>query len=137
MGDVLGINCSFFIIDGHHFASQTPSERKLWLRALSNVKIKVGNLAPEPSHEELEAYRSSIREHIRALETAPESRIAAGDPLLTPRPSRRFSAGGLECTPRQVVPSTDGIANPSPQADSSPAVPGKGAETSGKPCVSL
>jgi len=34
--DVVGINCSCFIVDCHHFASQTPSERKLWLRALSN-----------------------------------------------------------------------------------------------------
>lgn len=137
--DVLGINCSFFIIDGHHFASQTPSERKLWLRALSNVKIKVGNHAPEPTPEELEAYRSSIREHIRALETAPESRIAAGDPLLTPRPSRRFSANGLESPTRQVVPPTEGgstlmAAN---SGDPAPQASGKGVEVTTKPCVSL
>lgn len=134
--DVLGINCSFFIIDGHHFASQTPSERKLWLRALANVKIKVGNLAPEPSQEELEAYRSSIREHIRALETAPEFRIAAGDPLLTPWRSRRFSAG-LECTTRQVAASGDRAAEPSPPPDPALAKNGNGVAVSGKPCVSL
>lgn len=131
--DVLGINCSFFIIDGHHFASQTPSERKLWLRALGNVKIKVGNLAPEPSQEELEAYRSSIREHIRALETAPEARIAAGDPLLTPWRNRRFSTG-LEGPSRQVAACGDDASEPLPPAESPRTT---GAPVSGKPCVSL
>lgn len=80
--DVVGINCSCFIVDSHHFASQTPSERKLWLRALSNVKVKIQNRAPDPSAEELEHYRSSIREHIAALEATLEPRIV-NDALLT------------------------------------------------------
>lgn len=135
--DVSGINCSFFIIDGHHFASQTPSERKLWLRALSNVKIKVGNLAPEPTPMELEAYRSSIREHICALENAPEARIAAGDPLLTPRPDRRFVATGLESSsPGQAMSPFDGVVNVVGSARAEPAQV-IGAVVSNKPCLSL
>merc|ERR1712217_600833 len=86
--DVVGINCSCFIIDSHHFASQTPSERKLWLRALSNVKVKIQNRAPEPTDEELLQYRISIREHIAALEATLEPRIVT-DALLT-RCSRKF-----------------------------------------------
>ncbi|CAE8596170.1 unnamed protein product, partial [Polarella glacialis] len=38
--DVVGINCSCFVVDGHHFATQSPSERKLWLRALNNLKAQ-------------------------------------------------------------------------------------------------
>merc|ERR1712216_269173 len=59
--DVVGINCSCFVVDPHHFAAQTPSERKLWLRAISNVKVKIQNSAPDPTYEELEYYRSPIR----------------------------------------------------------------------------
>lgn len=66
--DIVGINCSCFIIDGQHFAAQTPSDRKLWLRALSNVKVKIQNEAPPPTEEEIWYYRDSIREHIRAVE---------------------------------------------------------------------
>merc|ERR1712039_991080 len=86
--DVVGINCSRFIVDSHHFASQTPSERKLWLRALSNVKVKIQNRAPEPTDEEILDYRVSIRQHIAALEATLEPRIVT-DPLLT-RCSRKF-----------------------------------------------
>merc|ERR1719199_1405691 len=70
--EIVGINCSCFVVDCHHFASQTPSERKLWLRALSNVKVKIQNRAPEPTEEELQHYRTSIREHIAALEATLE-----------------------------------------------------------------
>merc|ERR1712032_1072515 len=80
--DIVGINCSCFIVDSHHFASQTPSERKLWLRALSNVKVKIQNRAPEATEEELEHFRISIREHIAAVEATAEPRIVS-DPLLT------------------------------------------------------
>merc|ERR1711874_576999 len=85
--DVVGINCSCFIVDCHHFASQSPSERKLWLRALSNVKVKIQNRAPEPTDEELLDYRVSIREHIYAIEATQEPR-ASPDTLLS-RVSRK------------------------------------------------
>merc|ERR1712151_1344210 len=94
--DVVGINCSCFIVDCHHFASQTPSERKLWLRALSNVKVKIQNRAPEPSAEELMYYRLSIREHIVALEATLEPRVVA-DSLLAkcpPKPLQPPDADG-------------------------------------------
>lgn len=89
--DVVGINCSCFVVDCHHFAAQTPSERKLWLRALSNVKVKIQNRAPDPSSEELEHYRSSIREHIVALEATLEPRIV-NDALLSRCARKALSA---------------------------------------------
>ncbi|CAE7395415.1 unnamed protein product [Symbiodinium pilosum] len=79
--DVVGINCSCFVVEGHHFACQSSSERKLWLRALSNLKVKLQNKAPEPSSEELLHFRSAIRENIVTLEATQESRISR-TPLL-------------------------------------------------------
>lgn len=67
--DIVAINCCCFIVDCHHFASQTPSERKLWLRALSNVKVKIQNHSPPPTDEELQHYRDGIREHITAFKS--------------------------------------------------------------------
>merc|ERR1711920_734270 len=93
--DVVGINCSCFIVDCHHFASQTPSERKLWLRALSNVKVKIQNKAPDPTEEELEYYRSSIREHIVALEATLEPRIV-NDALLARCPRKALTMVSTE-----------------------------------------
>jgi len=91
--DVVGINCSCFVIDQHHFASQTPSERKLWLRALSNVKVKIQNKAPEPMEEDLMYFRLSIREHILALEATLEPRIVT-DALLAKAPPKAPSPAG-------------------------------------------
>ncbi|CAK9098700.1 unnamed protein product, partial [Durusdinium trenchii] len=94
--DVVGINCSCFVVEGHHFASQSSSERKLWLRALSNLKeqeesggnsfsttcpVKLQNKAPEPTQNELLHFRSAIRENIQTLQATQESRIAR-NPLL-------------------------------------------------------
>eukprot|EP00434_Breviolum_minutum_P010136 symbB.v1.2.008944.t1/scaffold563.1/size187063/21 len=87
--DVVGINCSCFVVEGHHFASQSSSERKLWLRALSNLKVKLQNKAPEPTQDELLHFRSAIRENINTLLATQEPRIAR-DPLLRllEKPSR-------------------------------------------------
>lgn len=104
--DVVGINCSCFIVDTHHFASQTPSERKLWLRALSNVKVKIQSQAPEPTEQELQHYRVSIRENIAALQATLEPRIV-NHPLLT-RVSRRSPRPMGAGDEPAAVPTNDG-----------------------------
>mmetsp|Transcript_51578 Transcript_51578/g.149907 ORF Transcript_51578/g.149907 Transcript_51578/m.149907 type:complete len:378 (-) Transcript_51578:359-1492(-) len=119
--DVIGINCSCFMVDGHHFAAQTPSERKLWLRALSNVKVKIQNRAPDPTDEELEYYRDSIREHIVALQATLEPRIV-NDPLLS-RCARKPA-------PQALRPPSPGKESPGVQAGG-----GQSANSGGKPCV--
>lgn len=105
--DIVGINCSCFVIDNHHFASQTPSERKLWLRALSNVKVKIQNKAPDPNDEDIEHYRESVREYIRGLEATLEPRIS-GDALLQ-RCGRKSlqPVGGGDMDPPPSAPSDD------------------------------
>eukprot|EP00929_Paragymnodinium_shiwhaense_P103756 TRINITY_DN6747_c0_g2_i1.p1 TRINITY_DN6747_c0_g2~~TRINITY_DN6747_c0_g2_i1.p1 ORF type:complete len:407 (-),score=56.15 TRINITY_DN6747_c0_g2_i1:160-1380(-) len=105
--DIVGINCSCFVVDYHNFAAQTPSERKLWLRALSNVKVKMQNRAPPPTDEELEHYRQSIREHLRANEAfTSEPRLAPQDPLLAPTSQRRQVVERSPLPPRRVFPGT-------------------------------
>eukprot|EP00928_Gymnodinium_smaydae_P015090 TRINITY_DN1552_c0_g4_i1.p1 TRINITY_DN1552_c0_g4~~TRINITY_DN1552_c0_g4_i1.p1 ORF type:complete len:381 (-),score=68.51 TRINITY_DN1552_c0_g4_i1:61-1203(-) len=79
--DVIGINCTCFVVDSHHFATQTPSERKLWLRALSNVKVKIQNREGDPTASEISHYRESIRDQIRHIESTMDGRIAR-EPLL-------------------------------------------------------
>jgi len=93
--DVVGINCSCFVIDDHHFASKTPSERKIWLRALSNVKVKIQNRAPAPNDEELQHYRRSIRETIRAIETNSTNPRMSQAALLAPYAGKK-DADGLD-----------------------------------------
>lgn len=105
--DIVGINCSCFVIDCHHFAAQTPSERKLWLRALSNVKVKIQNRAPDPDAEELQYYRDSIREHIWAIQATQEPRISS-DALLS-RCSRKslHTVGDGDLEPPAAPPADD------------------------------
>jgi len=79
--DIVGINCSCFEVGGHCFAAHTPSERKLWLRALSNLKVKLQNGAPEPTDQDLLYYREAVREQILHLEAGADPRIS-DDPLL-------------------------------------------------------
>ncbi|CAJ1401750.1 unnamed protein product [Effrenium voratum] len=61
----IGISCTCFTVDQHLFSARTIAERKLWLRALSNIKVKLQNGAPEPDDEGLRQYRVAILEHAR------------------------------------------------------------------------
>mmetsp|Transcript_63242 Transcript_63242/g.150845 ORF Transcript_63242/g.150845 Transcript_63242/m.150845 type:complete len:356 (-) Transcript_63242:86-1153(-) len=87
--DCVGINSCCFLIDNHNFAAQSPSERKLWLRALSNVKVKIQNKAPSASDDMLVHYRTSIRSYVQDLESTSLPSVS-NDPLLTrgPRSTR-------------------------------------------------
>jgi len=68
----VGINCSCFCVEDHQFSTRTLSERKLWLRAISNVKVKLQNRAPSPSAEDLHHYRTAIKEHIATIKATLE-----------------------------------------------------------------
>eukprot|EP00439_Symbiodinium_sp_Y106_P031773 s28_g3.t2 len=56
----VGVACTCFCINGHDFSARTIAERKLWLRAISNLKVKLQNAAPAPSREDLAHYREAI-----------------------------------------------------------------------------
>jgi len=106
----VGISCSCFSIEDHLFSTRTLAERKLWLRAISNVKVKLQNRAPSPSGEELRNYRLAIREHIRMSKAAFQSQ-APMDALLHRHPRRSAHAisgdhdvGGISYPPPYPAP---------------------------------
>jgi len=85
----VGISCSCFSVEDHLFSTRTLAERKLWLRAISNVKVKLQNRAPSPTYEELKQYRYAIKEHIRASKGAFQNQ-APMDALLQRHQQRHF-----------------------------------------------
>jgi len=85
----VGINCSCFCIEDHQFSTRTLSERKLWLRAISNVKVKLQNRAPSPSDEDLQHYRMAIKEHIQTIKATLEGH-APMDALLQRNPRKSY-----------------------------------------------
>ncbi|CAK9071292.1 Hypothetical protein (Fragment), partial [Durusdinium trenchii] len=66
----IGINCSCFSVEDHQFSTRTLAERKLWLRAISNVRVKLQNCAPDPTEEELNSFRVAIKEHLLSIRAA-------------------------------------------------------------------
>lgn len=62
----VGVNCTCFCINGHDFSARTISERKLWLRAISNMKVKLQNSAPAPSKDDIGHYREAIEEELKS-----------------------------------------------------------------------
>jgi len=79
--DCVGINGTCFVLDCHYFASRTSSERKVWLRALSNVKVKLKNHAPPPTEQEIRHHRDAIREQVDMIMATQGPRIST-NPLL-------------------------------------------------------
>ncbi|CAE7843357.1 unnamed protein product, partial [Symbiodinium necroappetens] len=61
----IGINCSCFSVEDHQFSARSLGERKLWLRAISNLKVKLQNSAPVPSQTETCQYREAVQEHAK------------------------------------------------------------------------
>merc|ERR1719422_1625963 len=53
----IGVECACFCVDGYKFSARTNAERTLWIRAISNLKVKLTHQAPSPSDEEIAHYR--------------------------------------------------------------------------------
>mmetsp|Transcript_52214 Transcript_52214/g.154110 ORF Transcript_52214/g.154110 Transcript_52214/m.154110 type:complete len:409 (-) Transcript_52214:49-1275(-) len=92
----VGISCSCFSVEEHLFSTRTLAERKLWLRAISNVKVKLQHRAPAPTDEELSQYRTAIREHVKHAGGSGFHSQASMDALLHRFPPRSVNGGGLE-----------------------------------------
>eukprot|EP00439_Symbiodinium_sp_Y106_P048760 s3346_g6.t1 len=91
VAEKLGINCSCFSVDQRDFSSRTLSERKLWLRAISNIKVKLANAAPTPSSEDLEHYRQAVKEQLHQIRTSLQCKIRT-DGLLPPSIHNTFQS---------------------------------------------
>lgn len=62
-----GEYCTVFGINDHLFCTRTEEERDIWLRAVSNIKVKLMFDAPDPTVEELKVFRSAVSERIGNL----------------------------------------------------------------------
>lgn len=78
-----GAYCTVFGVDHHRFCARTREEKDLWLRAVSNIKVKLMFDAPDPTDEELQVFRAAVNERIGELEDMGEN---FADPLLVPVP---------------------------------------------------
>lgn len=87
--ECLGVNCSCFCLGNQYFATRTPAERKLWLRAISNCQVKLRARAPNPDLSQLKAFRVAVREQIYRVESTTEFQISS-EPLLEPFSEHRL-----------------------------------------------
>lgn len=62
-----GAHCNVFGIDHHRFCARNANEKDLWLRAVSNIKVKLMFEAPDPTAEELAMFRGAIQERVQEL----------------------------------------------------------------------
>lgn len=93
-----GSYCTVFGVDQHRFCARTRDEKELWLRAVSNIKVKLMFDAPDPTNEELAVFRAAVLERIVKLESTGANsldgegqyaqNLMSWDPLLpqVPRP---------------------------------------------------
>lgn len=94
-----GAYCTVFGINDQLFCARTEDERELWLRAVSNIKVKLMFDAPDPTAEELEVFRLAVHERAEALP------VAAGHP----------GAAVLPEAPRKPPPGPAGDAGAQPE----------------------
>ena len=63
----MGVDSSCFTLNGYHFAARSVAEKSFWLRAISNVKVKLRHAMLPTTEEELKTYRIAIQEEILKL----------------------------------------------------------------------
>mmetsp|Transcript_47119 Transcript_47119/g.86442 ORF Transcript_47119/g.86442 Transcript_47119/m.86442 type:complete len:383 (+) Transcript_47119:180-1328(+) len=62
-----GRSAAIFGVDRCCLAARSPEEKQVWLRAISNLKVKVLVGAPAPSTHELEVFREAVLERVSLL----------------------------------------------------------------------
>eukprot|EP00929_Paragymnodinium_shiwhaense_P095314 TRINITY_DN5638_c0_g2_i1.p1 TRINITY_DN5638_c0_g2~~TRINITY_DN5638_c0_g2_i1.p1 ORF type:complete len:922 (-),score=206.93 TRINITY_DN5638_c0_g2_i1:95-2860(-) len=85
----VGVDCSCFIVDTHQFSTRSAAEKTLWLRAISNVKVKLRHTRTNPTTKDLVVFRESISESFKDL---PPVEAGSEKPLL---PRRAVTAAEL------------------------------------------
>lgn len=88
-----GDACAIFGVDAHRLCARTKEEKDLWIRAVSNVKVKLMFEAPDPTCEELSTFRAAVGERIEQITPSLEAiSRATNGPLLPPMPRLPFPA---------------------------------------------
>mmetsp|Transcript_43116 Transcript_43116/g.91903 ORF Transcript_43116/g.91903 Transcript_43116/m.91903 type:complete len:572 (+) Transcript_43116:84-1799(+) len=112
-----GTYCTVFGIDSHRFCARTREEKDLWLRAVSNVKVKLMFDAPDPTSEDLAVIRAAVHERVEELRGAasePADPLLASVPRAPPRSPR-----GDNTYPDPIDESADPPAKAMPEDDTS------------------
>lgn len=110
----VGVDCSCFCFDGHHFTARSSTEKNLWLRAISNVKVKLRHHAPNPTPIELKHYRRSIRKSAHRVQCLSDASDAPKHAILPRR--EQTDAQDSASTSKGPGPTGDGSC---PAADQS------------------
>lgn len=84
IGSCDGVYCTIFALEHHRFCARTVSEKELWLRAVTNVKVKLMFSAPDPTTEELAVFRDAVHERVEEL--LPPSVAVEARPILSELP---------------------------------------------------
>jgi len=119
VSDRVGIDCSCFSLGDHHFSARSCAEKMLWLRAISNVKVKLRHWAANPTRTELRHYRTAIWEHAQSLPHPPAQDASSGHGPLLPRRSnlpvmKAPICSGIENDRTAASPRSDIVAPTSP-----------------------
>jgi hypothetical protein len=99
----IGVDCSCFTMDNQHYAVRSSMEKVIWLRAISNLKVKMRHSLENPSPMDLEAYRSSVLECIRSI---PEPDDSMRQKHLLPR--RQKNTGMIRAGGDSDIPTSGG-----------------------------
>lgn len=94
-----GSFCTVFGVDQYRFCARTEEEKDLWLRAISNIKVKLMFDAPDPTEHDLSIFRAAISERLATL----DYNIESLDPL-------------LQLVPRMPIPTPRGDTEPIDEA---------------------
>lgn len=65
-----GCDCSIFAVGKGgecRFCARSEGERQLWIRAVSNIKVKLAARAPDPTRLELHHFRAAVQERVYEL----------------------------------------------------------------------
>eukprot|EP00931_Biecheleriopsis_adriatica_P004968 TRINITY_DN10654_c0_g2_i1.p1 TRINITY_DN10654_c0_g2~~TRINITY_DN10654_c0_g2_i1.p1 ORF type:complete len:452 (+),score=81.00 TRINITY_DN10654_c0_g2_i1:156-1511(+) len=97
----IGVDCSCFGLGNHHFTTRSCAEKNLWLRAISNIKVKLRHWADAPSHADMRHYRSAVRDQISSMPPL-HSGLASTEPKL-PRRKRVLESAPLQSAAHGVM----------------------------------
>lgn len=77
-----GEYCTVLGVDSSLLCARSWKEKELWLRAVSNVKVKLMFDAPEPTQEELNVYRGAVLERVAEVVNDDKAGEQSAKPLL-------------------------------------------------------
>jgi len=101
-----------FKVDERFFCARTEDEKMLWVRALSNMKVKLLVNAPEPTSRQFESFRKAVQERVKQMRDEDE------DVLEHPKQMRDQNEDEAEMDP--LLPACTAAAVPSTLTEALP-----------------